>query len=498
MTEAMMQGLFLSLLYVLGLAFAGIFRDQLDILTIGFLGFPLGAALWVIFSVTVIILGVPYTPVTMFFLTFLYLLTAGFIIYKKKEITSSDTIILTIFSAVFIAILSIILASKYTYMTLDSWSFLDMANDLTRNAGFYNAPASGYWWIDWGIFVGLIHAGAIFLGFDYVYAYTPLLVFWFYLSFAWLLYKALKPYSLPYFLAEFLSISAILIFISTYFLVFQAFYVHCNMTASVYFTLAVIGLWNFTKEENVVWLILATISMIAFTLSRIEGPLVALCVLTVLISLKETSYKQAVSCVSAFMLIIFSWHFKLLIVFGFSPPDLIFLDTAIMSLPKLILFLVSLIIFLSLTILLKYPAIRKIKDYLPLVMLYILVFVALLFTFYKPIHMGKSFSAILANMFITGDWESSWVFIFILVLGGFFLKPLKKELLFVSIVVSYFLFLYNIVFLRVPYRWGLTCTSNRMFTHFFPTIMFYLFLKYAYNFPWQTTEEKSNYDKITS
>ena len=483
-----MQGLFLSLLFAMGLAFAGIFRSQLDILTIGFLGFPLGAALWVIISLTVIILGIPYTAVTMFTLSFLWLMGAGFFIYKKKGITKSDINILAIITAVFIAILSLLLILKYAYVEIDSWSFLDMANDLVHNAGLYNSPARGYWWLDWGIFVGLIHAGANFLGFDYVYAYMPLLAFWFYLSFGWFLYKALKQYFLSSLLAGFLSIFAILIFISTYIMRFQAFYLHSNMTASVYFTFAVIGLWCYTEDRKVVWLILMTTSLIAFSLSRVEGSLVALCLFTVLISLEDISYKQVVSCVAAFMLIFISWHAKLLIVFGPGHP--VVNNNRVLSFTTICAHLAIYGLFLAFTIFSKHPKIRKVKGFLPLIMLYILALVALSFTLYNPVHMLSSLSHLLTNMLMMGNWGNSWILILLLVIGGFFLKPLKNEFLFVSIVGSYFLFIYDIVFFRRPYLWGWTCSANRMLTHFFPVIIFYLFLKYAYNFPWQTTEEK--------
>ncbi len=78
MTETMMQAFFLSLLYLVGLAFNSQFRNSFDIITIGILSFPVGAALWVITSVIILVLGIPFTPVTMLTLSLLWILSAGY------------------------------------------------------------------------------------------------------------------------------------------------------------------------------------------------------------------------------------------------------------------------------------------------------------------------------------------------------------------------------------------------------------------------------------
>ena len=482
MIEYIPQGLFILLLFMMGLTCLGLFRSSLDITTIGLLSFPTGAALWVIYSTIILISGIPFTSVTMLASSILWLFTASFIIYLKKEFNKSDFAVLAVIACVFVAILGSYLYSSKVIITSDSWTYISMGKVLTGNAGF-PTPPTRLWMSDYGFFVGLIFAGASFLEFDYVHTYMPIISLWFILIFGWLLFNAQRKYLAPMWAGLF-SVLAILIYASTYFIIFQSFYIHANLTASVYFTLAVISLWFYITDRKVVWLVLETLFVISFALSRTEGPLFALLILLATISAKEIFYKQVVGCITAFTLVIAFWNYKLLSASGFVYND------SFSSPSRLWLVILAVTGFWVFAIFSKCSWITRIKSHLPLITHYILALLALLFTFStEPAIAQAHFQGILSAMFVTGSWEGTWLLVFVLLGYSLVLKPLTTESLYVNIIIHYLVAYYIIL-----YKVGICSLKNissvnRMLFHIFPTIIFYLFLKYAYNFPWRTNDK---------
>ncbi len=462
----------------------GLFRNSLDIITIILLSFPTGAALWVVYSTIILVLGIPFTATTMLASSILWLVGAGIIIYQKKEFNKYDLSVLAVIVCVFVAVLGSFLHSSNLIMTNDSWSYISMSRILPRNAGFPVTPIR-LWFFDYGFFVGLIFTGASFLEFDYVYTYMPIISIWFMLCFGWLLFTAQRNY-LSTLWAGLLSGLAVLIYASSFYIIFHSFYIHANLTASVYFTLAVISLWFYATEKKIIWLILETLFVISFALSRTEGPLFALFILLATISSKEISYKQAVGCITTFTFFIVLWHFKILSAAGFVYGD------AVITPSKLWFIILAVTGFWVSALLSKYSWIARIKSNLPLIMHYMLALLALFFTFTTdPMIAQAHFQGILSAMFSTGFWEGSWVLVFVLAGYSLFLKPFNTESLYVNIIIHYLLSYYIVLYKLGLCPLTMFSAVNRMLLHIFPTIIFYLFLKYAYNFPWQTNNNKA-------
>lgn len=482
MIEYIPQGLFVLLLFMMGLTSLGLFRGSLDIISIGLLSFPTGAALWVIYSTIILVLGIPFTSTTMLTSSILWLVGASVVIYLRKEFNKSDLAVLTVITCVFVIILGSYLYSSIVVMTNDSWAYLSMGRILPRNAGF-PIPRIRLWVSDYGYFVGLIFAGASFFKFDYVYTYMPIISIWFALSFGWLLYKAQRKYLAPLWAGLF-SVLAVLIYASTYFIIFQSFYVHANLTASVYFTLAVVSLWFYITDKKVVWLVLETLFLVSFALSRTEGPLFALLILLVTISSKEVSYKRAVGCITAFTLLMAFWNYKLLSVSGF-----VFENAA--STPERIWFVITAVtVFWVFALFSGSSWVTRIKSNLPLMMHYILALWALFFTFSSESVVAQvHFRDILYALFVTGSWEGTWLLVIVLAGYSLVLKPFKSESLYVNIIIHYLASLYIIKYKIGECSLSNVASINRMLLHIFPTIIFYLFLKYAYNFPWRTNNK---------
>ena len=313
----MMQSMFFLLIFVMGLSFMGMFRRELDAMTICLLGFPTGTVLWVMLSLSVLVLGIPFRLMTMSVLCLLWLLVSGLVMYQRKDLfTRHDISVISVVTVVFVVVSVLIPFIKLIYICSDSWACLNIARYLYDNAGFGNPGGNGFWWLGRGAFPGIVHAGAVFLGKDYFASFMPILNFWFLASFGWLIFKANRYSSV--FWSGFISVISVSILVSTHFIVFQSFSIHTNMMAGVYFTYAVVGLWLYHEERKDVWLFLVVMSLIAFALCRVEGPVFALIVLVCLISQKEIPYKRAVSCVACFIFPIAAWYTKLISMFGVS------------------------------------------------------------------------------------------------------------------------------------------------------------------------------------
>lgn len=92
-------------------------------------------------------------------------------------------------------------------------------------------------------------------------------------------------------------------------------------------------------------------------------------------------------------------------------------------------------------------------------------------------HMAASAEAWARNLIELPTWNQTWVAVTVLLVAGLLLeRPPAGRAIAITIAISFALTLV-LAFGRIPYRFGLGDSAERMTTHFLPLLFFYVGLK---------------------
>jgi hypothetical protein len=471
----MEQFVFFVLLYSVGLMFGLQFYRKLPLMFVALSAFFWGALGWVILTLFLCSLALPFTfrlMATIETLTVIGLMII-FLHKNKGNIQHADILILLAISFLFLLITALAIHYNAANLTNDSYNII-LYGESIAYTGFSNPDTMTPF--AFGIFMPVIQSAAPFLKLDYLYAFQPLFSTLFLgIMFQLINYTVRKTVrSVIY--SFLLSILGVFVFVTTPGVMYHFFYIHTNFTAASYLFLSIVTFWLGRRESNSTWFIFSALGLLAFTLVRTETPIFALMVLAFMA--RYLHYRNRLAILLPLVLVIILWQCVGLFLF---PEN----EDAIVSGLQTILVISFYTIFALFLLLSKFKIVERfITPYIPHYLFIGSVLGAIALFVAKPEHMFVSLSNVLQNLFQTGGWGVTWVIVFFLMVFSYSLPRIKNEELFLLNIIVFFVFILALGFFRGdtfgPYRARWTDSANRMSLHILPLSIYYLTVKYSY------------------
>ncbi len=461
------QPLFFTMLHALGTLLGHLFKNNVRTSIVYLIGFPLGLLIWVLLALLTLCLGIPYTAPVM---AVLLVLTASALVFFNTRFSlfnRHDLRPFLTFTCGF-ALLSIAACSlNYTVLSYDSYKLLEVGRAIGYDGYFH--PDTQAKLASWGIFLPMVQSASIFLGLDYLYGLQPVLFVCLLASLFCLATKALHIMKAPSLVRRVYPALAVLALMSTYFIVFQGFYIHNSMPSAVYLFLFCSTVWIARTQNQPRLLALGMLFLAAFTLQRMEGPLFALIFLVLVMTDRQLSYRHKVLCLLPYAGLVFLWYSKLYFMIG-SGSD-------ILDREKITKLLSPLGAFTFVIVFSRARWIARLVGALPWVMLYVIAGKLLIVALDRPDHMAASLSALVQNILKSGNWGVTWVVLFVLFTLAHHKVKLPHGKVFFIGIPSFLMFLFVLSSERIPYRVGWGDSANRILTHILPVLLFYVLLR---------------------
>ena len=482
------QFLFLVLLFAIGLAALSVLRRRMDAVLLCLLAFPFGSTLWVIFSLVLLVPGLPYTEPAMRLQIEVLMLAAIALNVRLGLPSRRETVAAIITTAVFLGTAALAVRYNYAFCSNDSWQLIVWGKGLANEA--ISAQALQNMVYSYGIFIPALHSAATLYGFDYLYAHVPVLTFWFLGVFSYVLFDAVRKCQLSKIAAAAWAGLGLLLVGSSYFVVFQGFCLLTNLTAAMYLFFGVALFCRYLTDRKVEYLGLGSLLLACFSIARMETTFVAVLAWIPLLERRDLRVKSLLLCYASYALIVGAWFLKALATRGWE-------DGAIGSGAAMI----ALVLTLAAPVLCIVLRSHRFSRFRPAswllahlsdVALYAIGTAAAAFTFVRLEHAVTSGNAIALNLLGgRGHWGVTWPALGLLALLAAWLRPGKCHRLLATVTAGGMLVIYTLVFLRNPYRPGWGDSANRMFIHLFPLICYYLITRYASNLAPRSVVEES-------
>jgi hypothetical protein len=335
-----------------------------------------------------------------------------------------------------------------------------------QNIGLGNYEASRMVFSMWGPLVPFIHSITNLLDQKLYWQYQPVLSLDLVAIVFYTIYTVIREQKsiLQSFVAATVLVSVMAI--SNIFL-FHVFYIHVNIISALYMYLFVFALVKLQQQPGRAYELLALLSLIAFSLVRLEAPLFVIVILLV------TSFRQGWSYVNRLKLII---PFTVLFVAWYARVYFILPENSDLLTKQLAITFISVLVGFGLfTIVSGLKVLDPIVKRTPFVTLIGLVLVSIIFTIIKPEHMLTSLESIVRNILVDGDWGLTWYVIFFLAAELYFASrdATERHLMFM-VLVTYILLVYNLAYFTNSYRIGATDSANRLVLQALPLVLLYL------------------------
>ena len=468
----MTQIIFISILYLAGFCFGLLFKKKIPFPFICLSGFLWGSVFYAVASLLVLGSGIPYTRVTMGIAVIIFIISLAIVNYFHGNWKFHPGEFSWLVGSFLVFFLTSLAVTLFNFSTVSQDSYYQIMTGREMAFDGFSAAVMNYMAIA-GPFMLVMQSAGVLIGVDYLYTLSPLFFISLLLIFLYICFRSIRlKFSGPIF-PFFISLLAALAFLSSDLFLFQIFYIHGNLPASTYLFVCMGVCWLAAREENPTWLVFAGLSLIAFSLIRIEGILYALILLFLVFTIFHFAPRTRWSFSLPFLITIFLWY---LLIFIRFPDKAGFLDRT-----RILMLMASLVFLGFYVFLLRYPFIRQwASKLLPYVVGFGVIILGAALWFLFPANTSTSLLVTLQNMFIEGRWGALW-YVVPLLLALVFTRPrIENELFFILFFILYFVFLVALGSIReFPYHTKWYDSGNRMFTHILPIIFFYLVLKYT-------------------
>ena len=464
------QVLFPLGLYVAGLVWGAIFRNEISFSFICVTGFLWGAFLWVFAALVLLSFSFPYTLTTMACLMSVIVLLSVVINIRRNtwRLNMYEIAYLAVICIAFLVVISASAKFNLTAVSYDSIAQILLGKSIGYD-GF--TESTGRTLASWGVLIPLLQSAAVLLGNDYMYTLQPAFAFSLILTFYYLCYRVVCKVTDKR-SAVWMALLATLVLASTYFIFFQAFYIHNSLPAAAYLLVAVSSFWLALQERVYSWLIFGMTALTAFSIARVETPLFALLFLSLLLSTGRLSHRIILSAIIPYLAILIFWYLKLLVMIGNG--------TDILSPAKIQAIVTLLIIFGIFTLCSNIGIVKDvILPNLHLILAGVLTVAMIGIFIIKPGHMLISLKSISLNMLASGRWGATWFLILSLMSFTFSRAKFLEERLFSLGILFFFILLLLLAYLRIPYSIGWGDSANRIITHIVPITIMYVVVKYS-------------------
>lgn len=467
----MIQACFLLALYVAGILFALPFRKGIPFTFLCVTAFLWGSLWWVLCNVIVQLSRVPNTTVLIGVVAGGAALILLVLILRRGtwRLSRSEATALALSTILFAGLSFAVVTLDYTVISYDS--YFQMRFGTYLGEGMNEALMGNSFWASWGVFIPALHAAAPLLRIEYLGGFQPALWVSFMATFYYVSVRAIRSACVAPRFPQTLAVLSTLALCSSYFVFFQAFYIHNSLATAVYFFLFCVTAWFAVEEDQPNWLVFAMLALTAFSLCRLENPLYVPVFLAILFAVGRLSYRRQVACALPVLMFLLAWHAFLAYVIGRA--------SNIIDRRIVLLMLAGLGAYAIWVLLSGLSWVRKITLVSHWLMLGAATAVLIGLFAWKPQHMTESLRAIIKNMVYSGLWSSLWVLLVVLCVFAAALPAVRSGGLFTHSLAVYLIAILGLAAGRIPYRLGFGDSGNRMLTHLAPTLLFYLQVRYA-------------------
>ena len=449
-------------IFVIGFLFCNLHKRSFDPVFRALTALPIG---WALFGIcATIVYSVYFSAVSqMVLLVGLALTTLALLVANKAQgslsrdsnILGGASLVVLTGACFFVDLLRIVT------MTSDS-SYIARFG---QNIGLGNYEASRMVFSKWGPLVPFIHSITNLLDQKLYWQYQPVLSFNLVAIVFYTVYTIIREQKsfLESLVAATVSVSVMAL--SNIF-VFHVFYIHVNIISALYMYLFVFALVKMQQQPGRAYELLALLSLIAFSLVRLEAPLFVIVILLVTSFWQGWSYVNRLKLIIPFVVLLVAWYARVYFILPESP-DLLTQETAI----AMILALVGFGLFTVVSGLKVFDSIVKRTPFLTLIGL---VLVSIILTIMKSEPMLTSLESIVRNIFRDGDWGLTWYVIFFLAAELYFARrdATERHWMFM-VLVAYILVVYNLAYFT-PYHLGASDSANRLVLQALPLVFLYL------------------------
>jgi len=456
-------------LFAFGLLFGLLFKKHIPVELICSTAFLWGSLYWVISALFMLNFSIPYTlPNILISFSFALVLILNFFIRKQLwKLNKKETLWVLASLLVFTLILFATSTWNFSAGTLDSMTKILAGKSLAYDG---ITPLNQAIFGSIGSFAPIMQSISVLIKVDYMYLVSPAFAFSLFLTFLLLSRQILQPVTKSWLPISLLTLG---MFTTTYFIRFQIFYIHDSLIAGTYLLTSLAGFWLSIKEKKPFWLVFSTLSLLGFSLARVENPVFAIFFLAIVLSTQKIPKKHQLRAFIPFLSVNILWYIRILMTLD---ADGRFLKTSntLITIGALCSF--GLYIYLSSKI--NWIEKKITSKIYPLMMLSLMLAV-LFFIIRQPLHTFTNISNITRNFYVHGLWGASSILVtFLLVFLPLpNLNNIEDRVFSASIIV--FITLTVLVGgLRGTYRLGWSDSANRMMVHIMPTVFLYLIVKY--------------------
>jgi hypothetical protein len=338
-----------------------------------------------------------------------------------------------------------------------------------QNIGLGNFEASRRIFAMWGPLVPFIHSITNLLDQKLYWQYQPVISLNLVAIVFYTAYSIIRERQsiLQSFLAATVLVS--LMTLSNIFL-FHVFYIHVNIVSAVYLYLFVFGLVKMQQQPGRAYELLALLSLIAFSLVRLEAPLFVIVILLVTSFQQGWSYFNRLKLIVPFVVLLLAWYSRLYFIL----PE-VQISNDVLNKELVIAFILVLVAFGLFAVASGLKVLDAIVKRTPLLTFIGLVLVSIVFTITKPDHMLSSLESIGRNVLVEGNWGLTWyVIAFVAAERYFACRDATERDWMLMLLATYFLLVYNLAYFSDPYHPGEFDSANRLMLQALPLVLLYL------------------------
>ncbi len=466
--------LLIVLVYLAGVLFNRVVGKNLPAFFVLSSGLLTGFALWLISAIVILLTG---SRLSLIYMIVAYFILVAFLIYYgfRQNVFNSSFLYLLLISAILIAGVSLFfIINNYSTGFFDSLLLITQGKNLVPDglSDFYESSPRGF-----GIFIPILQSGSIYCNVPYLTALQPLMSISFVVTFIFLTYhSAIKIYSSRKILWIVVSLFTLFL-ITNQFVVFNFPLILTNFPSAIYLFVSISTYWLFIREKNKCWIVFTILSLIAFSLSRAEGPVFGLVFLAIILSEKTLSYTDRLKISIPYLAVIILWYSRLFFIEAVKYD--IVSSEIVLAIAGVHLFYLVFIIFSNLRFF------ESIQLRLHWIILFSLSLFYLIYILINPGSGWAYINNIMLPMFIWGGWGFFYIFIFMFFLLAYFQPDFTHERPVVYTIVIFYLLLLIMQVVNGAYRisgpdlnqWS--GSGNRMSIHIVPLVIYYFVLKFG-------------------
>jgi len=434
------------------------------------LAFPLGLVVLAVAVLTLLATGIPYSLMSLG-ATACVLLVANTVVILRTPRADMGRWwrVAALGSLLFILSTVAICSVNFSVLSYDSHQMLMLGKGIGMHGG-----ADARTWAEfgeWSAFLIALQSTAALLPVDYLYGLAPVLAVSFIALIAVQTRIALAELGCSGRSAIASVIVVSLLLPTTYLFSYHFFYVHTNLLSAT-FLFSFVSLWwlaESTKDETLIPP--AVLALLGFSLVRMEAPIVAAIFLAMTAMPSLLSRKTIAGWLALWAGGMIAWYLLLL---GHVPAESEFLSPG-----RLRVLLAGVFLTYLACIACQRESIQRLTRFIPPLAL-ALVVLALFATFaLKPDHMQISAWNFVKNLADVRYWSGFWYVAALGAVAAVFVPTAPHCRMLRYGVPIYMALILVLGYLRIPYRYSYTDSSNRMMLHIAPLVLMFFALTFV-------------------